>query len=99
MSRNFVLFILLVLACGSIATLISGLYTQDLSYGLGVSVTGYGLPLSWLKKSTIIYTGEPTRYGFYLEAFLLDISFWSLIIGVTITVVSNFLKQKNKQLE
>jgi hypothetical protein len=99
MSRNFVLFIIMVLACGSVVTLISGLYPQDLSYGLGVSVTGYGLPLSWLKKSTIIYTGDAARYGFYLESFLLDMSFWSLIVGVTITVISHFLKQKKEQLE
>jgi len=94
MSRNIVLFILVALTFGSIATLISGLYTQDLSYGLGVSVTGYGLPLSWLKESTTIYPGEPTRYGFCLQSFLLDVSFWSLIIGVSITVISNFLRQK-----
>jgi len=95
MTRNTALLILFALAFGSVATLISGFYTQDLSYGIGVSVTGYGLPLSWLKKSTVIYPGEPTRYGFCLESFLLDISFWSLIIGVSIAVVSNFLKQKS----
>jgi hypothetical protein len=95
MSRNIALLILASLTLGSVAALISGLYTQDLSYGLGVSVTGYGLPLSWVRKSTTIYPGEPTRYEFCLQSLLLDISFWSLIIGVSITVLSNFLKQKS----
>ena len=57
MSRNIALLILASLTLGSVAALISGLYTQDLSYGLGVSVTGYGLPLSWVRKSTTIYPG------------------------------------------
>ena len=95
MSRNITLLILAALAFGSIATLISGLCSQDLTYGLGVSVTGYGLPLSWLKKSTTIYPGELTRYEFYAQSLLLDISFWSLIIGVSIAVLSNYLKQRN----
>ena len=95
MSRNIALLILAALAFGFIATLISGLYAQDLTYGLGVSVTGYGLPLSWLKKSTTIYPGEATRYEFYAQSLLLDISFWSLIIGVSIAVLSNYSKQRN----
>jgi len=52
--RTELLLIIMILASGSIATLISGIHTQDLSL-LGESVTGYGLPLSWLRKVATVY--------------------------------------------
>ena len=78
MSRELVLIILLILASGPIATLISGVYAQDLSLP-SASVIGYGLPLSWLRKVTIVYPGSPARYSLSVEALLLDIGFWSLM--------------------
>ncbi len=80
MSRELVL---IIFVSGLIATLISGLYAQDLSR-IGVSVTGYGLPLSWLRKVTIVYPGSPTRYSFSFESFVLDILFWSLIATLAV---------------
>jgi len=79
MSRRFVLIILVIVVSGFIATLISGLYEQDLSQALGVSITGYGFPLSWYKESQIVYPGSPTTYSISWESFALDIAFWSLI--------------------
>ena len=86
MSRELVLIILVILVSGPVATLISGLYTQDLSL-IGVSVTGYGLPLSWLRKATIVYPGSPTRYSLSVESLLLDILFWSLIATLLAVMV------------
>lgn len=86
MSRELVLIILAILVSGSVATLISGLYAQDLSL-IGVSVTGYGLPLSWLKKVTVVYPGSPTRYSFSVESLLLDMGFWSLIATIMAILV------------
>jgi len=87
LSRKFVLFVLIILVSGSIATLISGLYKKDLSQALGVSITGYGFPLSWYKKIVIVYPGEPTHYGFSLKHFMLDISFWSLIATLPAVII------------
>lgn len=87
MSRKIrVFFILVVFSLGFIATLISGFYTQNLGK-LGVSITGYGLPLCWLKTFTIVYPGEPTHYEFYLGSFLLDMSFWSLVVLTLLAVL------------
>jgi len=43
-------------ALGFVATLVSGLYEQNLS-ALGVSKIGYGFPLSWNGTSWIVYPG------------------------------------------
>ena len=87
MNRDLVLIILVILAPGSTITLISGFYKQDLSQGLGVSITGYGFPSSWYKKMVIVYPGEPTHYEFSLKHFILDISFWSLITTLLAVIV------------
>lgn len=80
MSREIAL---IILVSGLIATLISGLYAQDLSR-IGVSVTGYGLPLSWLRKVAIVYPDSPSHYSFSFESFVLDILFWSLIATLAV---------------
>lgn len=95
MSRELVLIILLILASGPIATLISGVYAQDLSLP-GASVIGYGLPLSWLRKVTIVYPGSPTRYSLSVESLLLDIGFWSLM--ATLLAVTVFRRSVSKVL-
>jgi len=72
------------LACvglGSLASLISGVYTKDLTR-LGAHITGYGFPLSWLEKTTIVVPDRPTSYSLSLEGLLIDIVFWALLIGV-----------------
>lgn len=79
------MIILVVLVSGLVAKLSSGLYAQDLSLP-GASVTGYGLPLSWLRKVAIVYPGNPTHYSFSSESFALDTVFWSLI-GMLLTVI------------
>ncbi|MFQ6065202.1 MAG: hypothetical protein ACE5L6_06980 [Candidatus Bathyarchaeia archaeon] len=78
---------LIILASGLIATLTSGLYPQDLSI-IGASITGYGLPLSWLSKVMIIYPSSPTRHSFSLESFVLDVLFWSLIATLLVVVMA-----------
>jgi len=69
---------------GSLASLISYLYTRDLNpLGYtGAYNTGYGFPLSWFKKTTIVYPSSPTFYSLSLEGLLIDIVFWALLIGV-----------------
>jgi len=96
MSRKLVLIILAVLVSGCIATLISGFYTSDLTHGVGAHVAGYGFPLSWLTKSTIVYPGNPTSYSLSLESLLLDTAFWSLIIGIPIAVLSRWFEMGNR---
>jgi hypothetical protein len=78
--------LLSVLAFGSVATLISRLYERVLTRGyIGAVSTGYGLPLSWYVKvvrEVVPFPGESTSYYFSLESFMLDIAFWSLVIGI-----------------
>jgi hypothetical protein len=57
--------ILLVIVSGVIVALLSALYSQDMTVGLGASITGYGLPLLWLETVTVIVPGEPTTYSLY----------------------------------
>lgn len=68
------------LGLGSLASLISGLYTKDWVL-LGAYHTGYGFPLSWLEKTTIVYPGRPTSYSLSLGGLLIDIAFWALLTG------------------
>lgn len=75
------------LACvmsGVIITLVSGLYTQDLSKGAGATITGYGLPLTWLEKTVIVVPGSPTSYSlsWYGLGLLADIACWSVLMVV-----------------
>jgi len=87
LNRDLVLIIPVIFASGSIITLISGFYKHDLSQGLGVSITGFGFPLSWYNKIVIVYPGEPTHYEFSLKYFILDISFWSLVATLLTVIV------------
>jgi len=95
MSRKFILFVLVILSFGSIATIISRFYKQDLSLP-GQSITGYGFPLSWYRESYIVYPGSPTTYSFSWESFALDIAFWSLIIAVPVAVAFRWFKARKK---
>jgi hypothetical protein len=95
MRRKLVLIVLMILSSGTIATLISGLYKQDLSV-LGQSITGYGFPLSWHRESYIIYPSSPTTYSFSGESFALDIAFWSLIITVPVAATLRLFKTRKQ---
>lgn len=95
MRRKLVLIALAILSAGSIATLISGFYKQDLSL-LGQSITGYGFPLSWYRESYIVYPGTPATYSFSWESFTLDITFWSLIIAVLVAVAFRWSKTRKQ---
>ena len=85
MRRKLVLIALAILSAGSIVTLISGFYKQDLSL-LGQSITGYGFPLSWYRESYMVYPSSPATYSFSCESFALDNAFWSLIVTVPVVV-------------
>ena len=81
------LIILMIIAFGSIATLISGFYRQNLSNVVGVSVIGYGFPLSWYRVSWIVHLIMPAVHSFHWECFTLDIAFWSLIATLLIVII------------
>jgi len=76
--------ILLLIVCGIIIALLSALYSQDMTVGLGASITGYGLPLLWLKKVTYIIPGTPDEYSLYGSGLYLlaDIVFWIIIVAI-----------------
>ena len=73
--------ILLLIVCGVAITLISAIYSVDDSVGLGASITGYGLPLLWLKRVTYVVPGSPEDYSLYGSGLYLlaDIVVWTLI--------------------
>lgn len=76
--------ILLMIVCGMILALISVVYSQDMTVGLGATITGYGLPLLWLQKVTIIVPGSPETYSLYGSGLnlLVDVAFWSIIVAI-----------------
>ncbi len=80
--------ILLILGCGAVLALISFLYSQDMTVGLGATITGYGLPWLWLKKVTTIVPGSPVTYSLYGSGLnlLADLAFWSIIVAITYLV-------------
>lgn len=95
MSREHVLFVLMVFGYGFIATLVSGLYRESLTHGrIGASTIAYGFPLSWLETVTIAYPGNPTRYSLSPLGLLIDLAFWSLIVGIPLAAVSRWLKPR-----
>jgi len=78
----------MILASGTIATLISGFHKQNLSHSLGIDITGYGLPLSWYRESQIVYPYMPVVYSLHWECFALDIVFWSLLISIPVAFLT-----------
>lgn len=76
--------ILLIIVCGVIIALLSALYSQDMTVGLGASITGYGLPMLWLKKVAYIVPGTPDEYSLYDSGLwlLADIVFWIVIVAI-----------------
>ncbi len=82
-------FILMIIVVGFISTVVSGVYKQNLSDRVGVSVTGYGFPLSWYRESWIVFPIMPTPkvYSLHWECFALDIAFWSLITSLLVVII------------
>jgi hypothetical protein len=76
--------ILLWIIGGVAVALLSALYSQDMTVGLGASITGYGLPLLWLEKVVIVYPGNPTTYSLYGSGLYLlaDIVIWTIIVAI-----------------
>jgi len=76
--------ILLLIICGIVISLLSAVYSTDMTVGLGASITGYGLPLLWLKKVSIIVPGNPDTYSLYGSglSLLADIVFWTIIAAI-----------------
>jgi len=86
-----IVIIIVALASGLLSSLASGLYTRDLTPPppfVGGVETGYGFPLTWLKKVTIVYPGSPTNYSLSLSGFLADFALWSLLMGVLAAVIA-----------
>jgi hypothetical protein len=96
MRIELILIVPAISALGFIATLVSGLYQQNLST-LGVSKIGYGFPLSWHGNSWIVYPGMPVAYWFSLESFVLDTAFWCLIFAVLTLVSLRWLKTRKRE--
>jgi ribose/xylose/arabinose/galactoside ABC-type transport system permease subunit len=76
--------ILLLIVCGIVIALLSAVYAQDMTVGLGATITGYGLPMLWLKKVTYIVPGTPEEYSLYGSGLYLlaDIVFWIIIVAI-----------------
>ena len=76
--------IVLIVACGVILTLLTALYSTDLTVGLGASITGYGLPLVWLEKVTYVVPGTPEKFSLTESGInlLADLVFWIVIVAV-----------------
>lgn len=77
---------------GILVSLVSGLYTQDLSKGAGARITGYGFPLSWLEQITIVSPGSPSSYSlpWYGLGLLIDTVIWSIVIRVFYALYHKF---------
>jgi len=79
------------LGSGFLASLLSVFYQRDLTRGLGAYVHAYGFPLSWIKKTVIVYPGEPTFYCCYPENLVIDFIFWSSVVA---TIGGSYLLYK-----
>lgn len=76
--------ILLWIIGGVAIALLSALYSQDMTVGLGATITGYGLPMLWLEKMVVVYPGNPTTYSLYGSGLYLiaDIVIWTIVLAI-----------------
>ncbi|MDH5441647.1 MAG: hypothetical protein OEY31_13685 [Candidatus Bathyarchaeota archaeon] len=83
MSEKIKVYVLYIIS-GVIVSLVSGVYMQDLSSGVGALIIGYGLPMPWLERTTVVVPGTPSHYSlsWYGLGLLADIIFWSIIVGI-----------------
>ncbi len=86
--------ILLVIICGVALALLSAVYSTDMTAGVGALITGYGLPLLWLEKVSIVMLGTPTTYSLYESglSLLADIAFWTIIVAIIYVVYKQVKK-------
>lgn len=86
--------ILIIIVCGVAVALLSALYSQDMTQGLGAKITGYGLPLLWLEKVTVVVPGSPETYSLYNSGLdlLADIAFWTVIAAIIYIVYKQVKK-------
>jgi hypothetical protein len=86
--------ILLIILSGIAVGLLSAVYSQDLTVGMGASITGYGWPILWLKKVSIVVPGNPTTYSLYGSGIylLVDIVFWVIIVAIVYAVYRQIRK-------
>ena len=77
--------VLIIIVCGMVLALVSVLYSQNMTVGLGAKITGYGLPWLWLEKVTTIVPGNPESYSLYGSGLnlLADTAFWIIIVAIT----------------
>ena len=85
---------LLLIIFGIIIALLTAVYSQDMTVGLGATITGYGLPWLWLKKVTIIVPGTPDEFSLYASGLYLlaDIIFWTVIVAIIYVVYKQLKK-------
>lgn len=86
MRRRYGLVVLVAVVSGVVLALVSGFYQQNLSDRLGVSVMGYGLPLSWYTTSWVVYPTSPVLSSYSWDSFALDVAFWSFIVFTIIMI-------------
>lgn len=92
MNKDIPLVLLILLGSGFILTVFSTIYTQPVVippdvYGVH-SQSLHGFPFLWLRKSIIVYPGNPTLLSVNsLPALVLDIIIWSLAAGIPIVIV------------
>jgi hypothetical protein len=86
--------IVLVVVCGVVLTLLTALYSADMTVGLGASITGYGLPLLWLKKVTYIVPGTPDEFSLNESGvnLLADLVFWIVIVAIIYIIYKQIRK-------
>lgn len=90
MKKTFYIVFVLGIALSFVFTF----YTQDLSKGAGATITGYGLPLPWLERITLIVPDSPSSYSLYWSGIglLADICFWTVLIGIVVKIYYQFKK-------
>ena len=83
-----------VIVCGVAITLLTALYSADMTVGLGANIKGYGLPMLWLKKVTYVVPGTSDKYSLNESGLplLADLVFWIM----TAAIVYIIYKQATK---
>jgi hypothetical protein len=86
--------ILLIILSGAAVGLLSVVYSQDLTVGVGALITGFGLPMLWLKKVSIVVPGSPTNYSLYGSGMylLVDIVLWIIIVAIIYAIYRQIRK-------
>lgn len=86
--------VLLLIVCGIVLALLSALYSQDMTVGLGASITGYGLPWLWLEKVTYVVPGATDNFSLYGSGLYLivDIIVWTIVAAIVYFVYKQLKK-------